>query len=172
MLSSLLREKESAETHRCRSSCKSSISTQRNSKGEQAEKNPFLKALEKRNPKSSMHSTMLLVFPIVFWVWFDLRWLHFIYLEHSRPFSIWIFWCWATDSSSLGCSWRLFPLTNCSSQLTPCSVTSPSNRAKTDQRVQKLFGRGVGVRETHTQKLQEVSFFSWNQRRNQFSPFV
>lgn len=37
MLSSLLREKESAETRRCRSGSKSSVSKQKNSKGEQAE---------------------------------------------------------------------------------------------------------------------------------------
>lgn len=39
MLSSLLREKESAETRRGRSGSKSSVSKQKNSKGEQAEKN-------------------------------------------------------------------------------------------------------------------------------------
>lgn len=41
MLSSLLREKESAETRRCRSGSKSSVSKQKNSKGEQAEEKPI-----------------------------------------------------------------------------------------------------------------------------------
>lgn len=168
MLSSLLRDKESAETPRCRSGYRSSVSKQRNSKGEQAKKTPFLKALGERNPRSSMHSTMLLVFPHNFLglVWClrtsfhlpgaftSLFRMNLLVLSHSLLFT------------------GMFMKTLCSCQLTPCSATSWSNRAKTDRRVQKLFGRGAGPKETHTEKLQEVSFFSRNQGRNQFSPFV
>lgn len=100
-----------------------------------------------------MHSTALLVFPIILWLWdsLDLQWLLFVYLECSRLFSIWILWCQATDSSSAGRTWRLSPLTNRSCQLTFHSVTSHLTGLKLAKGFKSyLEGEGKGGR--HTQR--------------------
>lgn len=149
------------------SDCKNGVSKRRNSKREltrerERERETWLKALGKRKPKSNKkYLCTAQHFPIILWLWVSLylRWLPFICPEHSRLFAIWILWCRATESSSVGRLWWLPPLTNHSSQLTFCSVTSWSNRVKTNQKVQKLFGRGGEGRETHTERLQEGSFF-------------
>lgn len=155
---------DSAETHRYLLSLQElSQQEKEQQRGAHKMREICFKALGKIKPKSFHAQHAVAGFPIILWLFLDLQLLLFIYLEHSHPF----------HRNSLVPSHRLlFSRMLLLPQLAFCSITPRSNRIKTDQRVQKWFRRGGGRRQTHTQKLQEVSFFWWNHPRNQFSSFV